>query len=278
MILAYDAWKAMWFAGAATGRASPSASASARWFSSQTWCSSAVSLRLPFDAACRRRLRRSALARAARALRLQLRQLPQSPAHALGLDQSVQRRLLRSLRPAVLDGRVVGFQNFLMAEYQTHEHDVLVIGAGGAGLQGGHRSLGGRSVGRIGVQVAAGKSAHRHGRGRHRRGARQRRRSRQLASPFQRHHARRPVRQQLAHGRAARQGSARTGCASWKPGGAVRSHAGRTDPAAQLRRPPVSAARARRRSHRARDDPNAPGSRDSHGHRRAHGVHRSPDC
>src|SRR5207253_5470083 len=35
----------------------------------------------------------------------------------------------------MLDGRVVRRTDLLMPEYQTHEHDVLVIGAGGAGLR-----------------------------------------------------------------------------------------------------------------------------------------------
>jgi succinate dehydrogenase flavoprotein subunit len=35
----------------------------------------------------------------------------------------------------VLNGGVEGLENFLVAEYLTHEHDVLVIGAGGAGLR-----------------------------------------------------------------------------------------------------------------------------------------------
>jgi succinate dehydrogenase flavoprotein subunit len=35
----------------------------------------------------------------------------------------------------VLDGRIQGLETFLVAEYLTHEHDVLVIGAGGAGLR-----------------------------------------------------------------------------------------------------------------------------------------------
>ena len=53
---------------------------------------------------------------------------------------------------------------------------------------------------------------------------------------------------------------------------------GRPHPPAQLRRPPLSAARARRRSHRSRDDPHAAGSRDPPGHRRPHGVHRRHAC
>ena len=43
--------------------------------------------------------------------------------------------ILRSVRKDVLDGHLDGLENFLMAEYQTFEHDVLVIGAGGAGLR-----------------------------------------------------------------------------------------------------------------------------------------------
>jgi succinate dehydrogenase / fumarate reductase flavoprotein subunit len=35
----------------------------------------------------------------------------------------------------VLDGNLDGLEDFLMPEYQVHEHDVLVIGAGGAGLR-----------------------------------------------------------------------------------------------------------------------------------------------
>ena len=56
-------------------------------------------------------------------------------------------------------------------------------------------------------------------------------------------------------------------------GRAVRSHARRPHSPAQLRRAPLSAARARRRSHGARADSHAAGSRRAPGHRRAHGVH-----
>src|SRR5438309_6475447 len=50
----------------------------------------------------------------------------------------------------MLDGRVVGPQDLLMPEYQTHEHDVLVIGAGGAGLRAAiEASAAGVSVGLV---------------------------------------------------------------------------------------------------------------------------------
>src|SRR5467141_517080 len=66
------------------------------------------------------------------------------------MDQPVQRRFCGSLRPVVLNGRVVGSQDSLMPEYQTHDYDVLVIGAGGAGLRAAiEASAGGVSVGLI---------------------------------------------------------------------------------------------------------------------------------
>src|SRR5438093_2767309 len=49
--------------------------------------------------------------------------------------QSFLGRVFRSLRAALLDGCTQRLENLLMAEYQTLEHDVLVIGAGGAGLR-----------------------------------------------------------------------------------------------------------------------------------------------
>ena len=81
--------------------------------------------------------------------------------------------------------------------------------------------------GRVGgarLQVAAGEGAHGDGGGRHRGGAGERGRPRQLAGALRRHHARRPVRQQLAHGRAAREGSAGPGARAGGVGRAVRPH------------------------------------------------------
>src|SRR5207253_3050072 len=50
----------------------------------------------------------------------------------------------------MLDGRVVRRTDLLMPEYQTHEHDVLVIGAGGAGLRAAiESSAAGVSVGLV---------------------------------------------------------------------------------------------------------------------------------
>src|SRR5205807_8880386 len=49
--------------------------------------------------------------------------------------QYVLGRFFRCLCSAVLDGDLERQEIFLMAEYQKFEHDVLVIGAGGAGLR-----------------------------------------------------------------------------------------------------------------------------------------------
>ena len=78
---------------------------------------------------------------------------------------------------------------------------------------------------------------------------------RQLAGPLPRHHARGQVPQQLADGRAARQGGARAGVGARDLRRPVRPHARRQDQPAQLRRARVPAARPRRRPHRARADP-----------------------
>ena len=52
----------------------------------------------------------------------------------VGLGEPGLGRIRRHLRAFVLDGHLDRLENLLMAEYQTHAYDVLVIGAGGAGL------------------------------------------------------------------------------------------------------------------------------------------------
>src|SRR5437762_10607682 len=50
----------------------------------------------------------------------------------------------------MLDGRMVGRQDLVMPDYQTHQHDVLVVGAGGAGLRAAiEASAGGVTVGLV---------------------------------------------------------------------------------------------------------------------------------
>src|SRR2546423_8908954 len=53
----------------------------------------------------------------------------------MGLGQPVLGRVLRSVCAAVFDGHHHRLENLLMVEYRTFEYDVLVIGAGGAGLR-----------------------------------------------------------------------------------------------------------------------------------------------
>src|SRR5208282_4308146 len=79
-----------------------------------------------------------------------LRELLQSQAHAVGLGEPFLGRLCRPLRADVRDGCVDGLENFLMPDYQTYSHDVLVIGAGGAGLRAAiEASSGGAKVGLV---------------------------------------------------------------------------------------------------------------------------------
>jgi len=80
-----------------------------------------------------------------------------------------------------------------MAEYSDPRHDVLVIGAGGAGLRARHQSsAAGVSVGLV-CKSLLGQSPHGLWRKAGRRRDGQRRRPRRLPVHFRRHHARRPV-------------------------------------------------------------------------------------
>src|SRR5438552_3222944 len=47
--------------------------------------------------------------------------------------QPVLGRICRFVRANVFDGNLDRLENPVMAEYVTHDHDVLIIGAGGAG-------------------------------------------------------------------------------------------------------------------------------------------------
>src|SRR5712691_9350368 len=61
---------------------------------------------------------------------LHVRQLPQPSSHDVGMDEPVLGRVLRPVRAAVRDRRVDRLEDPVVAaaEYDTHEHDVLVIG------------------------------------------------------------------------------------------------------------------------------------------------------
>ena len=159
---------------------------------------------------------------------------------------------------------------------ETHDYDVVVIGAGGAGLRAAieARERGQRTA--LVCKSLLGQGAHRHGRRRRRGGHGQRVARGQLAGPLPRHHAGRQDAQQLAHGPAPRPGGARPHLRARAVGGAVRPHQGRAHPPARLRRPPLRPARPRRRPHRPGADPHPAAAGRGARHRRLHGVQDPP--
>src|SRR5690348_1861923 len=90
---------------------------------------------MPLLAALDRRLSRPSFRRAGWGARLRLRQLPERTPHAVRLVQSLLRGICGLVHSPVLHGYLDRLEDSLVAEYVTHEHDVLVIGAGGAGLR-----------------------------------------------------------------------------------------------------------------------------------------------
>ena len=156
-----------------------------------------------------------------------------------------------------------------MLELQTFDHDVLVIGAGGAGLRAAIEAAArGVSVGLVcksllgkahtvmaegGVAAALGNWT-----------------IGTTGCPFHRYNA---GGQYATNGawRVARPGVARAGARARGLGRPLRPHRGRADPPAQLRGASLPPAGTRGRSHRAGDDPHPPGPRHSSGHRRPYG-------
>src|SRR6266516_1655513 len=97
-------------------------------------------VRLPLSAAPRRRAGRLFLVRAGRqgtVPHVARRQRAQPPPHAVRLVLAVLGRADGRLHPAVRDGRHPRRATLLVAaaDLKTHDYDVVVIGAGGAGLR-----------------------------------------------------------------------------------------------------------------------------------------------
>src|ERR1019366_5681611 len=79
---------------------------------------------------------------------LRVLELPQPRARTGRLVEPRHGGIRRSLHPLVFDGSLDRLEAVLMAEYETFEHDVLVIGAGGAGLRAAiGAAAGGATVG-----------------------------------------------------------------------------------------------------------------------------------
>src|SRR5262249_14702868 len=91
----------------------------------------------PFAAPPGGRTLRRAVQPAGAAPGVRVRVVVQQAPHALGLDEPLRRDVRRRLRAAGLDGHLDRLENPLIgvSDIQTHEHDVLVVGAGGAGLR-----------------------------------------------------------------------------------------------------------------------------------------------
>src|SRR5207249_7979376 len=88
---------------------------------------------------------------------------------------------------------------------------------------------------------------------------------------FRGYDARRAIRQQLANGRVAREGSAGSCARTRGVGRGVRSHEGWSHSAKELRWPQISTTRARGRSYGPRNDPDIARPRDTSGNRYLHG-------
>ena len=151
----------------------------------------------------------------------------QPPPHGVGLGEPDHGHPRRRLRAPARAGRHHRPGDPLLGDRcsiapptkpQIRPHDVLVIGAGGAGLRAAIEAQAAGARRRAGLQVAPRQGPHGHGRGRRRGGARPRRRRRHLADPLPRHDGRRQAPQQPADGRAPRQGGARTASASSSTG------------------------------------------------------------
>ena len=283
VVLAHDVWQALWFTDPATGRAVlRHRRRHARARRQRRCCSSCYTLGCHslrhlvggyLDQLSRAPIRKQGL---------RLRELPQPRHMRWAWMQPVLGGVRRPLRPPVLDGHLAPTGGFCdlagMADYQRFEHDVLVIGAGGAGLRAAiEAAAAGVSVGLVcksllgkahtvmaegGVAAALANVDDRDNWQVH------------FADTMRGGQYLNNWRMAELHAKEAPDRVREL--EAW--GARVRPHQGRPHPAAQLRRPPLPPPGPRRRPHRPGDDPHPAGPRHPPGHRGPHGVHRVSGC
>src|SRR4029434_8769616 len=107
-------------------------------------------LRLPFPSSFDRRGNGRDLQVPSLLFRLLLREPLEPPAYAFRVDEPFLGGIFRCVYPDVFHGPLAGLEDLLTAEHRSDKYDVLVIGAGGAGLRAAiEASAQGASVGLV---------------------------------------------------------------------------------------------------------------------------------
>ena len=119
LILAYDVWKALWFVDPATGKNSFGIGVGTIVHRDQRVFAWRLHVRLPLAATSDRRFSRSTVKIADLLPRLRLCHLPESPPHALGVDESLLGRFYRSLCAPLRDGNLARLANRLTVKAAT---------------------------------------------------------------------------------------------------------------------------------------------------------------
>ena len=134
-LLSYDVWLAMWFDNPATGAKEFGIGVGTIVLLVNVVLLDQLHARVPLAASPGRRREGRDLEVAGQRGLLRLLEQLQQPAPAVRLVQPVLGDVRRHLHPALLDGDLDRPEDSLMAAHATYSYDVLVIGAGGAGLR-----------------------------------------------------------------------------------------------------------------------------------------------
>ena len=135
LFLAHDVWKALWFTDPATGAGVVRHRRRHARARDQRGPARRLHARLPLAAPPRRRLSRPALRPPGAPAGVRLRELPQPRATCAGRGPACSRSAFADLYVRLCSMGIWTDWRISLTEYQTFEHDVLVIGAGGAGLR-----------------------------------------------------------------------------------------------------------------------------------------------